>query len=91
MKRIYLILLLAVCAAKMNAQQEQLFKPDPAVRVGHLKNGLTYYIRHNEEPKDRAYFYIAQKVGAIQEEPHQRSTCASMALLISQATVCVNT
>ena len=72
MKRIYLILMLAVVSATMNAQQEQLFRPDPAVRVGHLKNGLTYYIRHNEEPKDRAYFYIAQKVGAIQEEPHQR-------------------
>ena len=72
MKRIYLILIMAVCAVTMNAQQEQLFQPDPAVRVGHLKNGLTYYIRHNEEPKDRAYFYIAQKVGAIQEEPHQR-------------------
>lgn len=72
MKRILIILLSAVFAATMNAQQEQLFKPDPDVRVGHLKNGLTYYIRHNEEPKNRAYFYIAQKVGAIQEEPHQR-------------------
>ena len=54
------------------ATARQLFQPDPAVRVGQLENGLTYYIRHNEEPKGRAYFYIAQKVGAIQEEPHQR-------------------
>lgn len=51
---------------------QQLFTPDSDVRVGQLKNGLTYYIRHNEEPKERAYFYIAQKVGAIQEEPNQR-------------------
>ena len=44
---------------------------DPAVRVGHLENGLTYYIRHNELPKGRAEFYLATNVGAIQETPDQ--------------------
>ena len=41
---------------------------DPAVRVGHLDNGLTYYIRHNALPEHRAEFYLATNVGAIQEE-----------------------
>ncbi len=45
---------------------------DAAVRVGHLDNGLTYYIRHNETPKGQADFYIAQKVGSILEEENQR-------------------
>ena len=57
------------------AQQMPQFPPlpmDPEVRYGVLDNGLTYYIRHNELPKDRAEFYIAQKVGAIQEEEDQR-------------------
>lgn len=45
---------------------------DPAVRIGKLKNGLTYYIRHNEEPEKKVNFYIAQKVGSIQEEDNQR-------------------
>ncbi|MCI6643876.1 MAG: insulinase family protein, partial [Bacteroidales bacterium] len=45
---------------------------DPQVRIGKLPNGITYYIRHNAEPKDRAYFYIAQKVGSVQEEESQR-------------------
>lgn len=45
---------------------------DPQVRIGHLENGLTYYIRHNEEPKGQANFYIAQKVGSILEEEEQR-------------------
>ena len=44
---------------------------DPAVRVGHLDNGLTYYIRHNELPKGRAEFYLATNVGGIQETPDQ--------------------
>lgn len=45
---------------------------DPNVRIGKLDNGLTYYIRHNEKPAQRAEFYIAQKVGAILEEENQR-------------------
>ncbi|MBQ8711463.1 MAG: insulinase family protein [Prevotella sp.] len=71
MKKIIFSLLTLLMATTAMAQ-EQLFQPDPAVRKGKLKNGLTYYIRHNEEPKERAYFYIAQKVGAIQEDPNQR-------------------
>ena len=45
---------------------------DPAVRIGKLDNGLTYYIRHNNWPEQRAEFYIAQRVGSIQEDDTQR-------------------
>lgn len=45
---------------------------DQDVRIGKLPNGLTYYIRHNEYPKGQADFYIAQRVGSINEEDHQR-------------------
>ena len=38
------------------------------VTIGHLENGLTYYIRHNELPAGRAEFYLATNVGAIQEK-----------------------
>ena len=44
---------------------------DPAVRIGKLANGMTYYIRHNEEPKERASFYIIQNVGALLENDDQ--------------------
>ncbi len=44
---------------------------DPAIRYGKLDNGLTYYIMHNEEPKERVSFYMVQKVGAILEEDSQ--------------------
>jgi Predicted Zn-dependent peptidases len=56
-------------AAQQTAQQLSL---DPKVKVGTLPNGLTYYIRHNEQPKQRADFYIAQRVGSILEEENQR-------------------
>ena len=45
---------------------------NPQCRKGVLPNGLTYYIQHNEWPEQRADFYIAQKVGSMQEEDDQR-------------------
>ena len=63
----------AAVAIGANAQQAmQQLSLDPNVRKGQLPNGLTYYIRHNEWPEDRAEFYIAQKVGSIQEEDNQK-------------------
>lgn len=43
----------------------------PEVRHGVLPNGLSYYILHNEEPKGKANFYIAQKVGSTLETEKQ--------------------
>jgi zinc protease len=54
------------------SQQMQQLPIDPQIKYGQLSNGLTYYIRHNELPKERADFYIAQKVGSMQEEENQR-------------------
>ncbi len=53
------------------AQQMPPIPVDQNVRIGVLPNGLTYYIRKNALPENRADFYIAQKVGSIQEEQNQ--------------------
>jgi zinc protease len=45
---------------------------DPQVRAGKLKNGFTYYIRHNTEPKNRVTFYLVNKVGSVLENDDQR-------------------
>lgn len=44
---------------------------DPNVTIGKLDNGLTYYVRHNAEPKGRAEFYLVVDAGAILENPDQ--------------------
>ena len=74
----FLPMLVIIPVKAQNQNQEQAMQQmmaalpnDPAVRVGHLDNGLTYYIRHNELPKGRAEFYLATNVGAIQETPDQ--------------------
>ena len=50
----------------------QPLSQDPTIKTGKLKNGMTYYLRHNAKEAGLADFYIAQKVGSIQEEPRQR-------------------
>jgi len=45
---------------------------DKSVRTGKLPNGLTYYIKQNNWPEHRVNFYIAQRVGSLQEEESQR-------------------
>lgn len=50
----------------------QTVEQDASIRQGKLKNGLTYYIRHNAKEAGLADFYIAQRVGSILEEPRQR-------------------
>ena len=70
--RHFLMALLLALASLAQAQQMPPVPVDPDVRIGKLENGLTYYIRHNEKPAQRANFYIAQKVGSILEEEDQR-------------------
>jgi zinc protease len=73
-KRIFVAALTLLCSVVMVAQEMQMppIPVDPAVRIGKLDNGLTYYIRHNEYPEHVANFYIAQRVGSIQEDESQR-------------------
>ena len=69
------LLALAFLALSGSLQAQSQMPPiprDPAVRIGKLDNGLTYYIRYNNWPEKRANFYIAQKVGSLQEEESQR-------------------
>lgn len=63
-----------IVSGTMMAQHAQMppVPVDEAVRIGKLPNGLTYYVRHNNYPEHQANFYIAQRVGSIQEEESQR-------------------
>ena len=45
---------------------------DPLVVRGTLSNDLSYYIRHNEERRDRAQIALVIKAGSVHEEESQR-------------------
>jgi len=61
--------------ASIIVAQQLPMKPlpiDSGIHYGKLVNGLTYYIRHNALPKERADFFLVQNVGSILEEENQR-------------------
>ena len=45
---------------------------DPKVKYGKLENGLTYYVRENAEPKNRAQLLLAINAGSIFEDDDQK-------------------
>ena len=56
MKRLTFAISLLMAAMMVSAQEAPEKLPmDPEVRYGKLDNGLTYYIRHNEQPKECYY------------------------------------
>lgn len=66
---------LAVTIACYTAAKAQTDKPiplDPQVKIGKLSNGLTYYIRKNAEPRDRAELYLVVKAGSNMENDNQQ-------------------
>ena len=76
MKLRKLFVAVALLTTGLVSAQQQMQMPeipvDDSVRIGKLDNGLTYYLRHNNTPEKKANFYIAQRVGSIQEDDSQQ-------------------
>ncbi len=73
-KRNFLKIVLTLCLLApglINAREIKNVPLDPSVRYGKLENGLTYYIKHNEKPENRAEFYLVVDAGAILETDGQ--------------------
>jgi zinc protease len=45
---------------------------DPAVRIGTLSSGLTYYIRENRQPENRAELRLVVNAGSVLEDDDQQ-------------------
>lgn len=45
---------------------------DPAVKMGTLDNGLTYYIRKHPKPEKRVLLWLAVNAGSVLEDDDQR-------------------
>ena len=65
------LILIQLIALSATAQFKTTIPLSDKVKQGTLSNGMTYYIMHNEEPKERASLYFVQNVGAILEEDSQ--------------------
>ena len=75
MKRLFLIIVAFVfaCTSSVMAQKlDSKIGNDPAVRIGKLENGMTYYIRQNAKPEGRVEFRLAVNAGSNQEDDDQQ-------------------
>ena len=59
-------------AAAQSATKSELLPVDNQVIIGKLPNGLTYYIRKNIEPKNKAELYLVNKAGSVLETDDQQ-------------------
>ncbi len=76
MKNKTVILITFLCFTWHNifAQIEDLnqeIPADPSVKIGKLSNGLTYYIKHNAKPANKAELRLVLKAGSILEDEDQ--------------------
>ncbi|MGC9353476.1 MAG: M16 family metallopeptidase [Mariniphaga sp.] len=75
MKNIFFATLL-FCTSFLNAQKPfNLNDPipvDPKVSKGVLENGMTWYVRSNAEPQNRAELMLVVKAGSIDEDDDQK-------------------
>ncbi len=62
---------LSIFAQEINYSPKAPVPLDPDVIYGKLANGMTYYIRENKEPKQRAEFYLTVNAGALSEDEDQ--------------------
>ncbi len=72
-KTLFVPVLALMMSISTNAQTNPttLVPLDPEIKTGRLENGMTYFIRHNNEPEKRASFYFIQNVGALLENDNQ--------------------
>ncbi len=78
MKKLKIILTLVICGfiftgiyAQTNNPDDPI-PPDPAIRIGKLDNGLTYYVKYNQKPEQRMELRLAINAGSICETDAQQ-------------------
>lgn len=79
--RLTLVAVIAIVAASCGQDRAQsgadidltaALPLDPTVRMGVLDNGLTYYIKANKKPENRAELRLAVNAGSILEDEDQQ-------------------
>src|SRR5690554_1864445 len=75
MKNLIFFFFVFFCGALTAQDSFQLNGPipvDPKLSKGVLENGLTYYVRSNSEPQNRAELMLVVKVGSVDEDNDQQ-------------------
>lgn len=65
------VLIVAGISADAQTLTAKKLTVTPDLKIGKLSNGLKYYIRKNDEPKDRAELRLVVKAGSVLETDQQ--------------------
>ena len=65
------ILAAALCFGQPQIKLSDPLPTDPKVTKGVLANGMTYYVRANSTPKNRADLYLVVRAGSVEEDDNQ--------------------
>jgi len=65
------VLSITICFGQPLVKLNDLIPTDPKVSKGVLTNGMTYYVRSNSTPKNRADLYLVVKAGSVDEDDNQ--------------------
>lgn len=71
----FTVFLFVACNGGKNSNEDlskKLLPSDTAVITGVLENGFKYYIRKNKNPENKVVFYLANKIGSVQEDEKER-------------------
>ena len=69
---ILLLLFVSFSFAQTPLNLNDMLPEDPAVSKGVLDNGMTYYVRANSTPKNRADLFLVVRAGSIDEDDDQQ-------------------
>jgi len=75
LKFLLLVCFIGFVYSGLSAQVQDLNKlipADPAIRIGKLDNGITYYIKQNKKPEQRVELRLAINAGSVCETPGQQ-------------------
>lgn len=68
----FLLFSTLLLGAQTNLNLGDKLPEDPAVSKGVLDNGMTYYVRANSEPENRAELMLVVKAGSVDEDDDQQ-------------------
>src|SRR6056297_765217 len=68
---VFFLLSTFLLSAQQNVELQAPIPLDPKVSKGILENGMTYYVRANDEPQNRAELMLVVKVGSVDEDEDQ--------------------
>lgn len=75
MRTVWTMFLILAVSLSFGQPQFNLKDPlpsDPKVSKGVLANGMTYYVRANSTPKNRADLYLVVRAGSVDEDDNQQ-------------------